>query len=381
MERSGSTPRSLSFGLCVLESAIDFHPAIAEPDRRGLIQDAIRATGAMAKPTMADFEQHLKRLEAEYLKRPAQEYVLATSLGIRNYRGRKSARLNGVRISFYPVLPKKFDRSSFKETIEEYVPPSPDHILQVVARVSARTPAAAFERTRTNIDLLRAIWCFMVQSRSFTLFHIGPPKPVNAILPGPLHTLHWTDGSPAFDLVWYEPEGLMDRHVYSGTEWPQIDKRTSQVLARLRAVPYRRDLERALIGYVRSLDPRDAGNSFGNLWSVVELVTESVGNYDQLVRRACFLYSDADRPFMRLVLEHLRDVRNRLVHGQEVRSNIASYLQQLKNITEVLIRFHLVRGREYRSLALAAEFLDTPVDRKILKRRVRDYRRALRKRK
>ncbi len=167
----------------------------------------------------------------------------------------------------------------------------------------------------------------------------------------------------------------------NGAEWPQIDKRTSQILSRLRSVPYRRDLERALVFYVRSLDTRDAGNSFGNLWSVLELVTDSVGTYDQLVRRACFLYSDADRPFMRLVLEHLRDVRNDLVHEQGIKSNIDSYLQQLKSITEVLIRFHLMRGREYPSLALAAEFLDTPIDRRSLERRLRDYRRVLRKRK
>jgi len=329
---------------------------------------------------MSDFEQQLKQYEAQYLKKPLQAYLLASSLGIRDYRGRRTARLNGVRISFYPVLPKKFDRSCFNEKIEECVPTSPERILQIVARVSARTPTAAFENARMNIDLLRAIWCFIVQSRSFKLIHIGPPQPVTAILPGPLHTLHLMDGSPALDLFWFEPEGLMDRHVINGAEWPQIEKRTSQILTRLRAVPYRLDLERALVFYVRSLDTRDAGNSFGNLWSVLELLTDSVGNYDQLVRRACFLYSDADRPFMRLVLEHLRDVRNHLVHEQGIKSNIDSYLQQLKSITEVLIRFHLVRGTEYPSLVLATEFLDTPTDRQTLERRLRDYRRALRKR-
>jgi hypothetical protein len=369
------------FGLSVLESAIDFHPAIPEPDRRGLIREAVRATGAEVNATMLHFERHLKDCEAQYLKKPAQAYILASSVGIRNYTGRRTARLNGVSISLHPVLPKKFDRSSFGKKIEEHVPPSPENILQVLARVSARTPAAAFEKARMNIDLLRAIWCFIEQSRSFELFHFGPPKPVAAILSGPLHTLHHTDGSLALDLFWYEPEGLMDRHVYSAREWPRIERRASQVLARLRAIPYRHDLQRALVGYVRALDTRHPSNSFANLWSVLELLTESVGNYDQLVRRAGYLYSDADWPFMLLVLEHLRDVRNQLVHGHEVRSNIDSYLQQLKTITEVLIRFHLVRGRDYASLVQAAGFLDTPVGREILKQRIRDYRRALRERK
>ena len=71
----------------------------------------------------------------------------------------------------------------------------------------------------------------------------------------------------------------MDRDVLTGAEWPQIDKAASKILRRLRAIPYRRDLERGLIFYVRALDARDAGNPFGNLWSVLELVTDSVGNY------------------------------------------------------------------------------------------------------
>jgi hypothetical protein len=199
------------FCLSVLESALDFQPVIPELDRRGVIQDAVRATGARAKPTMADFETQVKQYEAQYLKKPLQVYLLASSLGIRDYRGRRSARLNGVRISFHSVLPKKFNRSIFKEKIEECVSPSPERILQIVARVSARTPTAAFDSARMSIDLLRAIWCFILQSRSLKLLHIGPPRPVAAILPGPLHTLHLIDGSPALDLFWFEPEGLMDR--------------------------------------------------------------------------------------------------------------------------------------------------------------------------
>jgi len=92
------------------------------------------------------------------------------------------------------------------------------------------------------------------------------------------------------------------------------------------------------------------------------------------------LFGDKDRRFVRLLLEHLRDVRNRLVHAAEVRSNMEIYLYQLKGIAELMIRYHLRRGNRYTSLANAAEYLDTPVDRQILKQRIRDYRRVLRER-
>ena len=70
------------------------------------------------------------------------------------------------RISFHPVLPKKFDRffKLQKKILNECLTPPPERILQIVARVSARTPTAAFDNARMSIDLLRAIWCFVLQS-------------------------------------------------------------------------------------------------------------------------------------------------------------------------------------------------------------------------
>ena len=106
-------------------------------------------------------------------------------------------------------------------------------------------------------------------------------------------------------------------------------------------------------------------------------MTHSVGDYEQLIRRASFLYADRDRRFVKLLLEHLRDVRNRLVHGGEVRSNIEMYVYQLKSITELIIQYHLRRGTSYSSLPALAEYMDTPTDRGILERRIRDYRRVL----
>jgi hypothetical protein len=78
-----------------------------------------------------------------------------------------------------------------------------------------------------------------------------------------------------------------------------------------------------------------------------------------------------------MLLQHLRDVRNAVVHEDEERSNIRTYLDQVKLATERLIMFHFRNGRRFGSRAALASFLDTPVDLAVLKQRMKDYRWAL----
>jgi hypothetical protein len=239
----------------VLESAIDFQPVIPQADRRGLIRDALFATGREAKPDAKLLEDHLKRCEVGYLQRPLQAYVLASAMGIRNYYGRTRIRINGVEVSFHKSLPTKFNRTEIGEQIAELVPAVPPSMVQVLARVSARTPIAAFEDSKESIDLLRGLWCYTMQFRNFVLFRIGPPRPVNVILPGPLHTLHRPDGLLIKDVFWYEPQGLTDHQVHDADQkWSTVQKRGLGLLSRLRAIKYRNELETAFVRYVRALD-------------------------------------------------------------------------------------------------------------------------------
>lgn len=132
--------------------------------------------------------------------------------------------------------------------------------------------------------------------------------------------------------------------------------------------------------YTRALDEADSAIAFTRLWGVLELLTGTTGKYDLLVDRVAFLSEDGDRRFITLLLEHLRDVRNGLVHTDESRSNVTTYLDQLKWMTELMLRYHLRNGKQYKTLSCAAQYLDTPTDRTLLARRLREYRRALGKR-
>jgi hypothetical protein len=209
----------------VLESAVDFNPAIPEADRRGLVQKALTATGREETPSSVCLHAHLKRSEIEYLRRPPEPYVLASAMGIKNYHGRERIRISGVEISFRKALPRKFSRAEIKERISDLLPEMPSHMVHVMAKVKARTPWAAFEESKRSIDLLRGLWCFILQFQNFVLFSTGTPRPVNAILPGPLHTLHRPDGSLIAESFWYEPQGLADLHTYTaGQNWSTVQK-------------------------------------------------------------------------------------------------------------------------------------------------------------
>jgi hypothetical protein len=375
--------QSYSIITSVLESAIDFHPEIPDADRPWVLRAGVSNACKEKDLTPTALEQHLKNAEREYLRTPLKDYTLATAFGIRAYRGLKTVSINGVRISFASSLPRRFDRSEIAYRLDQSVSDCPSDILQVLARVSARTPNAAFNQAQTAVDLIRALWNLVLNrgTRRISLFQTGTPKPVNPILPGALHTLHEPGGALIKDVFWVETHPLESSRVYGvGENWHLVQKRSLKLRSKLRALSYGDEIEKAIVRYGRALDEADARSSFNRVWSVLEYLTNSIGAYDTLISRSSFLATDRERTLVRMILQHLRDVRNAVVHADEERSNMNAYLYELKFITEWLIFFHLNEGKLFGSRARAAEYLDTPTDRRLLLERIGDYRRALRRR-
>lgn len=361
----------------VLESAVDFNPQIPGVDRPSVLNRAVSNAAKQTDLTPEVLRSQLHAAESAYLKIPVGRFVLATSVGIRGYRGLKTISVNGVRISLVPSLPKRFTRSSIADRVEATAH-IPSDLVHVLARVSARTPTAAFNAAQTGLDLIRALWNLTLISGSYRVLHLGLPRPTNLILPGTVHTLHQTDGTLIEDMFWVESQPLKEGWIYFAREnWPSIEKRTLKLRSSLRAIRYQQDIEKVLVRYVRALDDADPRSSFKRVWSVLEYLVHSVGDYNALIRRACFLASDDERDLIRMLLEHLRDVRNATVHGDEERINILVYLEQARLVTERLIRFHPQKSNPFGSLAIAAGYLDTPTDRRLLQEGIRNYRRAL----
>jgi hypothetical protein len=364
----------------VLESAIDFNPAIPEADRRGVLRIGVSDA---AKEKALDAEillKHVTAAENRYLRKPLKDFVLATAFGMRGYYGLKATRINDVRISLAASLPRRFNRSAIRDRIEELVPRPAADIVQILARVTTRTPTAAFDRAQRNVDLMRAVWNYVLVNRQYQTFRFGLSKPINPILPGSVHTLHQPNGELINEIFWFEMQPLRESWIYSADKhWPVVQKSASKLLRRLKLLNYGVDIEDALIRFTRALDCADPRSSFSRTWSVFEYLADSTGNYERLITRACFLVPDNERALIRMLAQHLRDVRNGIVHHDEDRSNIETYRDQLKLLTERLFMFHLRNGNKFASRSGAAEYLDSPTDRAVLTERIRNYQRALRK--
>ncbi len=244
----------------------------------------------------------------------------------------------------------------------------------------ARTEAAAFNEALETLDFLRGVWNFWINSGVSMRHSSGPRKPVNPILLGPTQTLHRPSGALATDVFWCQPQHEQFDTVYSPlAKLAKISTFESKVRARLGEISYGRNLRNLLVRYVRALDSVDYYVAFNRLWSVLEHLTAAVGDYKALINRVVFLYSHQDRAYLRLLMEHLRDVRNGIVHMDELRGPMETYLFQLKSLgVEPVVRFHLAQGKRFSSLNAAGQFLDLPTDPELLRERVQSFRLALR---
>jgi hypothetical protein len=261
----------------VLESAIHFRAEIPETDRRGILFEAVKGAG---KDTLnpATLEKHLKRSEDAYLGRPKAQFVLASSLSIANTLPSTRHFLNSGQIKLIKRLPLRFSRTAIEERAASLVSECPRNLTQVIATVSARSATAAFEEAKSNVDLLRALWNYSLTHKTRPIFAFLQTRPVNPILPGPLHTLHHPDGSLIEDVFWYERQRIEPSWIFDASRrWPNVLKSGQRLRARLRSISYSEDLEDALVRYTRSLDEADSSIAFTRLWGVLEFLTGTLG--------------------------------------------------------------------------------------------------------
>jgi hypothetical protein len=199
----------------------------------------------------------------------------------------------------------------------------------------------------------------------------GRKKPINQITLGALHTLHDQSGDTKTDAFWYEPDYYKNNSKvdFSNNDYKTLEF-TKNVRKALSKNCYAKDVESSLIRYVRALDSQDYNSVFIKLWSVLEGLTNTLkDNYDTTIRRTSFHY--ADREYTRLVLEHLRQYRNRFMHLGSGENDIDTHVYQLKSYVEQLLRFHIENYLKFSSLEEAARFMDLQPDIDVLKKQMK----------
>ncbi len=357
--------------ISILESAVLFNPSIPEGERRGLLSSSAFKTTNIGLFKEESFLRAFNSAQANYLKTPPIRFVLATNLGIIGRLDSLVRTFASTRVTLTSASRSspRFNRGEIQELIAENTRYSNEGLANVSISLSARNTTEAFEEGRQAVDFLRGVWNFSLNqySQSFTQ---GPVfRPVSKILPGPFGSLHFVNGELAATEIWYETNSMKPEWFYRiGKSWGKALRNERAIRSRLMHIKYRSDIEMALSRYDRALDNVDPNLAFQGLWGLVEFLSNSEGQYDQLAKRLCFLAADKEYEIQKHIFQHLRDVRNQLIHKDVRRSSINTYLSQLDWFARNMIRFHIRSGKRFSNLPEAAALLDCPTDVAELKR-------------
>lgn len=364
--------------LAVIDSSIEFSEPLPEVEKRRIIWTGIVSA---AKEKLSDITilAEISKKEREFLQQPKRPFVLATSLSIARPTPLTRTEISGCRMRFEASLPKRFDREKIKNIIRHYVVGDlPTWYTTIRASVRARSEYEAAEAALDAIDLLRGIWNLFFNRQIGIRMSSGRKRPVNAVLLGPLHTLHEPRGKLALEKFWYDPEYIepvqcKDLH----QSWGKLQRFERTVRRKLVNHGYRDNIEEAIRRYVRALDSRDWNSSFLRLWSLLEFLTATErADYKQTIRRVLFLHQE--REFHEQILNHLRNYRNRTVHTGEETREIETLLHQLRQYVERLLEFHLATRFRFSRLTETAESLHQSPDLPSLQSRLLMTKRAIR---
>ncbi|RWB21269.1 hypothetical protein [Mesorhizobium sp.] len=203
-------------------------------------------------------------------------------------------------------------------------------------------------------------------------------KPANDFRWGALHTLHFPDGTDAYDGCVYDRDYFPNDNLKGVTVKSKQFEKFYKRIVRLNKKSSLSDVFwKGLVRYNSALDRSDLLQSFRDLWSVLEFLTNTGKNgYEITVKRASSLFKNCD--YHREVLNHLRHRRNSIIHSGVDDEASENLMYSCKAYVEAVLKYIMVNEFRFRSHAEFGEFLDLPRDRESLSKLERQIKRALR---
>jgi hypothetical protein len=357
----------------ILAERLEFHPEIPDADRAQVFWKALLLAAKTNQLTVEGLEKTATIAESEYLQQPISQYLLFSTLSLDRLSQLKGIDFDGCKVMYFglPDRTPQMDRSGVAEQIDWMFRDRklPTNYSAVTVEVQGRTPRAAAERALDAASLSRALVNLWENRHVRTMHFDGRPEPVNALLPGPISTIHRPNGTLAWEEFWYEPSYVTAGKPHKIRRPERFPRHRKSLLLRLAKHPYGSALKDALLRYNSALDKTDYDSSIVELWSVLEtLVGIDNARYDDLVRRVSFLYSDRD--WARTVLSHIRHYRNRSVHSGRSSTHRNDAVHIARGFVEDLLMFHWYNEIDARNLAEACEFLHLERDTAKLERRM-----------
>lgn len=332
----------------------------------------------------ADILKQADILAAEFFRKTLSPYLMVTSLSIMAFPARQ-IRIGDCLIE--PISSRR--RYPLPDTLEHHPELHSDvkHTVlnkwQLIrVRTDGRTIHEAASRAFRSLNLLRGFWTLFATYGTWSrVFNSDPTKALAEIHSGPIHTLHRPDGALAADIFWYEPFFARGKSIFQPRDgWDKVESNRRASMRMLKQCPYKHDIEDLLIRFVSALDYADSNTTFLHLWSIIEKITDTVGNkYDETIRRASWPF--ASQPFLKDILEALRCRRNQYVHS----TNTSAEADQISELAKMLIEPHLLslirNDFNVNRIEHYAEYLALPLDIDEMKKKRRLLSRGIRFRK
>jgi len=350
--------------LDILCGLFRFNDEIPSEARQAAMKKCILGIARSGPQSDTQLARLLRQEEQAYLQSSKTSFVLLSSLSL-NY----SQQINRISaptatFTFYPARPRSFRLPDGGSVRVKDATPSGYSYVKV--HVQARDHWAAAEVALHSLDLLRSFWNLYFNRRigiRETWISDGGWTPVNAVLPGPIHTLHTQAGALALDGVWwtsYMPKETKPKPI--GSEYPDLKKFERFVRSQISKSRFGEKIERLLIRYVRALDSYDSTTTMLNLWSTLEEIAgvKGVGDSNRLIKRVTFL--DHKPRQGRLLLEFIRDHRNTIAHAGATPDEIERLIYILKIYVEGLLWFVICNAQRYNTHEDLLGVLDLPVD-------------------
>jgi len=359
----------------VLQTSISLSDKIPEVEKRGIIIKGVLNCGKKAKITKENLMKYIKMEENNFLDLPIKNYKLVTSLSLQHSNDLGSIRLANNYILFKDSASIKYDQSIVEKKVElEKGKKVSKNFTKVIITTQGRTNREAVNYALNNLEFVRGIWNFLlnrlidrqISSRSYE------NKPINQILLGPIHTLHYPDGKLLTDNYWYEPFFQEDTKLTNiSKNLAYIKRNEKYIRSRIKKLAYFEEIKLIFAKYNNALDYPDHNYSLLSLWSLLESLTGTHKmNNDKTIARTLFIYGK-DYEIMKQILEHLRFIRNQLVH-QSQRDDRARYLVfQLKKFVEDLISFHINNKFKLNTMNEIGQFLDMSRDTRELQNKLK----------
>lgn len=364
----------------ILVSAYDFAKEIPESEKQFIVDSAIKNFASIVNKDGKQLKYQIKKSEEEFLKTPFIKYIILTSLSFSYFSKLPIIKYLNGSIHFHSSKPKKYNLSTLSSELLRYSKSIPPYgYVPVTVHVKARTNFEAMEKGLELIDLIRGIWNFSINIRIPARIQWGPRNPINIIRLGPTHTLHYSNGNLATELLWYELNHLEKSCNWDVEhKWSYIQKDFLSIRKILNKIPYKNDLLQIFIRYTRALDTNDYESAYLKLWSILELLTDTAitSGYDKTISRSLFFYKDDI--LSKEIIEHLRIFRNNIVHLGESRVELDSLLFQIKRFVEDNIRNHIKLAGYFNSRSEFGSFLELSRDKDKLEKEIDFRKKAIR---